>query len=68
MVKKTSKKIAKPMPINDMDMMDMQVYAARYAHNRRSYATQTMNQITAQLLDAGFVLRHDEGEVVLLSP
>jgi hypothetical protein len=59
MTKKTSKKIAKPMPINDRDMAEMQIYAARYAHNRRTFATQTMNQITAQLLDAGFILIAD---------
>ena len=57
--KKDSKKVTKQKSIEDVEVMELQFYAARYAHNRISYATQTINQITARLLDAGFILIAD---------
>jgi hypothetical protein len=39
--------------IGNQDLIDMQIYAARYAHNRRTFAAHTMNQITLKMIENG---------------
>lgn len=46
--------------ISNMDLRDIQVYAARYAHNRMTFATQTVNDFTAKLIEAGIPLVVDQ--------
>lgn len=46
--------------ISNMDLRDIQVYAARYAHNRMTFATQTVNDFTAKLIEAGIPLCVDQ--------
>ena len=47
------------LPIDSADLIDFQWMAARYAHNRRTYAAITVNKATARLLDAGYHLLAD---------
>lgn len=46
--------------ISNMDLRDIQVYAARYAHNRKTFATDTVNNFTAKLIEAGISLCVDQ--------
>jgi hypothetical protein len=47
------------MPIDKHDLVDLQIYAARYAHNRRSVSTYALNSITEKLIKAGYNLIAD---------
>jgi hypothetical protein len=49
----------KELPIDAIDLIDFQWMAARYAHNRRTFAANTVNKATAKLLDAGYKLFPD---------
>ena len=47
------KSIEKELGLSRQDILDLQTYAARYAHERRSVAPYAMNSITCKLIEAG---------------
>lgn len=42
------------------DLCDLQWMAARYAHNRRSYSTGMMNDLTLKMIESGVYPRPDK--------
>jgi hypothetical protein len=47
-------------PINNNDLHDLQWMAARYAHNRRSYSTGMINDITLKMIQNGIYPMPDQ--------
>lgn len=39
--------------INDIDLIELQWMAARYAHERKTFASETVNSITLRMIEAG---------------
>jgi hypothetical protein len=46
--------------VSNFDLRDIQVYAARYAHNHMTFAPLTVNNFTALLIEAGIPLCVDQ--------
>ena len=45
------------------DMIELQWMAARYAHDRRSYSTDTVNSITLRMIRSGIFPRPDRADI-----
>lgn len=39
--------------INDIDLIELQWMAARYAHERKTFASDTLNRITLKMIENG---------------
>ena len=54
--------------MNATDMIELQWMAARYAHERRTFASHTVNQITLRMIEAGIyptpdIVRGDDAPI-----